>query len=163
MLLIVDPLCRRFNGLNEGKPLFIGFQYFPSKKFKVIIFRSGDTNGIIGRANAHHVDLNRNFPDQFFTTRQNKKQEPETLAIMQWLQDYPFVLSANLHGGSLVANYPYDDTKSGHSVYSKSPDDATFKMISEAFSLVRDLFQLIIVSNAILVSCSCISQHGGIK
>ena len=99
-------------------------------------FRPGDVNGIIGRANAHNVDLNRNFPDQYFTTRNNRKQEPETSAIMQWLQDIPFVLSANLHGGSLVANFPYDDTKSGHSVYSKSPDDATFKMISEAFSLV---------------------------
>ena len=99
-------------------------------------FRPGDVNGIIGRANAHNVDLNRNFPDQYFTTRNNRKQEPETSAIMQWLQDIPFVLSANLHGGSLVANFPYDDTKSSHSVYSKSPDDATFKMISEAFSLV---------------------------
>ena len=97
---------------------------------------AGDKQGLYGRANAHHVDLNRNFPDQFFTTRNNKVQEPETLAIMKWLKEYPFVLSANLHGGSLVANFPYDDTKNGHSVYSKCPDDATFKMVSEAFSLV---------------------------
>ena len=98
--------------------------------------------------------MNRNFPDQYFTTHQNKKQEPETLAIMQWLGDYPFVLSANLHGGSLVANYPYDDTKNGHSVYSKSPDDATFRMISEAFSLVSAFFELTIVSKIVLVYCS---------
>ena len=96
----------------------------------------GDYGSVHGRANAHNVDLNRNFPDQFFKTSQNKNQEPETLAVMDWIKQYPFVLSANLHGGSLVANFPYDDTKSGHSVYSKSPDDKTFHMLAEAYSLV---------------------------
>ena len=97
---------------------------------------SGDYGSVHGRPNAHRVDLNRNFPDQYFKTSQNKKQEPETEAVMAWIKQYPFVLSANLHGGSLVANFPYDDTKSGHSVYSKSPDDKTFHMLAEAYSLV---------------------------
>jgi hypothetical protein len=55
---------------------------------------------------------------------------------MQWVSTLPFVLSANLHGGSLVANYPFDDAAEGHSTYSKSPDDETFKVLSEAYSLV---------------------------
>ncbi len=96
----------------------------------------GDVNGVMGRANAHTIDLNRNFPDQFFTTGSNLNPEPETMAVMTWIHSYPFVLSANLHGGSLVANFPYDDTESGHSVYSKCPDDGTFKMLAESYSLV---------------------------
>ncbi len=27
---------------------------------------------------------------------------------MRWSNDYDFVLSANMHGGSLAANYPWD-------------------------------------------------------
>ena len=32
---------------------------------------------------------------------------------MDWLPQYNFVLSANLHGGAMVANYPFDSYKDG--------------------------------------------------
>lgn len=93
--------------------------------------------GYRGRTNAHHIDLNRNFPDQFKVTNINDHQEPETNAVIEWIKSIPFVLSANLHGGSLVANYPFDDTKAGTTTYSKSADDAIFIQVSEAYSLVN--------------------------
>ena len=71
--------------------------------------REGDRDGVKGRENANGVDLNRNFPDQFQAHRGSF--QPEVEAVMKWSQEIPFVLSANLHGGSLVANYPYDSNR----------------------------------------------------
>ena len=62
---------------------------------------------VTSRRNAANFDLNRNFPD-FFRTN-NATIQPETHAIMDWLATEQFVLSANLHGGALVASYPYDN------------------------------------------------------
>ncbi|EDO41722.1 predicted protein, partial [Nematostella vectensis] len=90
-------------------------------------------NWIIGRSNSKNVDLNRNFPDQFFKSSTGEPQ-PETKAVMKWIKEVPFVLSANLHGGSLVANYPFDDSPSGKSEYSKSPDDDVFQSLAKAYS-----------------------------
>ncbi|KAM7399419.1 hypothetical protein PAMP_018692 [Pampus punctatissimus] len=96
------------------------------------VHEHGDVKGSKGRWNGNNIDLNRNFPDQF-TTSEDPRQ-PETIAVMNWLKSIPFVLSANLHGGSLVVNYPYDDDKDGISQYSRSPDDSVFQQLSRAYS-----------------------------
>ena len=99
------------------------------------VSKEGDFDGVVGRANANDLDLNRNFPDQFFSNKFNAQAQPETLAVMNWSRQVPFVLSANLHGGSLVANYPYDNNARGVSkVYSKSPDDQLFRELSLTYS-----------------------------
>jgi carboxypeptidase D len=97
----------------------------------------GDCSSEYGRGNAHKVDLNRNFPDQYIVYKENKVQEKETLAVMKWIQSYPFVLSANLHGGSLVANYPFDGNRQQKDgIYSKSPDDDIFRHLALVYSKV---------------------------
>ena len=45
---------------------------------------------------------------------------PENIAIMDFSNEHNFVLSANFHGGSLVANYPWDYT------YALTPDNDLF-------------------------------------
>lgn len=90
----------------------------------------GDRIGYLGRANANNVDLNRNFPARYPMHKEasgGTALEPETQAVMNWLLQYPFVLSANLHGGSLVANYPYDDSDTGQDgIYTPTKDDKLF-------------------------------------
>ena len=96
--------------------------------------RSGIRNG---RRNANNMDLNRNFPDPYDATGD---MQPETQAVINWIRDISFVLSANLHGGAVVASYPYDTVSPGKrkgisrqgrnstffGIYSKSPDDDIF-------------------------------------
>ena len=51
---------------------------------------------------------------------------------MRWIKRNPFVLSANLHGGAVVASYPFDDSARHRSgFYSKSPDDEFFKFVAK--------------------------------
>lgn len=87
------------------------------------------------RWNANGIDLNRNFPDRIrdpFNTTDGR--EPETQAVMNFSSDHWFVLSANFHGGTLVANYPYDGNSSGLSVYTACPDDQLFIELAKTYS-----------------------------
>lgn len=63
---------------------------------------------LLRRYNARGFDLNRNFPDYF--KQNNKRGQPETDAVKDWISKIQFVLSGSLHGGALVASYPYDNT-----------------------------------------------------
>lgn len=66
------------------------------------------TEMLNSRYNAKGFDLNRNFPDYF---KQNTGEiQPETKAVMDWVHNIQFTLSLNLHGGALVASYPFDNT-----------------------------------------------------
>lgn len=109
----------------------------------------GDATSAVGRQNAHGVDLNRNFPDQYGTNEFNDKAEPETLAVMNWTLSLPFVLSANLHGGSLVANYPYDDLPTdflphhdGRTKFNPSPDNGMFQHLARTYSTAHTTMHL---------------------
>ncbi|XP_045928993.1 carboxypeptidase D isoform X2 [Micropterus dolomieu] len=135
LLNLIEYLCRNY-GTDTEVTKFVNntrIHIMPSMNpdgYEVAT--EGDVKGYKGRNNSNNFDLNRNFPDQFSTI--TEPRQPETIAVMNWLKSIPFVLSANLHGGSLVVNYPYDDDKKGTTEYSLSPDDKVFQQVSRAYS-----------------------------
>lgn len=64
---------------------------------------------------------------------------------MKWILSEPFVLSANLHNGALVANYPYDDTPNEVQEANLSPDDAVFQYLAKTYSNVSRYFRFNII------------------
>merc|ERR1712051_734717 len=115
---------------------------------------NGGKDFLIGRTNANNVDLNRDFPNLDRIAYSNEEEhvaqnnhlmdsmqyldhkiQPETESVMKFIMEYPFVVSANMHGGDLVANYPYDEARSiDPTEYSPSPDDETFKHIAQVYA-----------------------------
>ncbi|XP_077509377.1 carboxypeptidase D-like [Amblyomma americanum] len=100
------------------------------------IAKEGDCTGTLGRHNARGVDLNRNFPSRY--NKQSGQEQPETEAVRLWSHRIPFVLSANLHGGALVANYPYDESLKAGWMFGHepavTPDDDVFRHIASVYS-----------------------------
>lgn len=58
---------------------------------------------------------------------------------MEWTLSEQFILSANLHGGALVANYPFDNNPpnfESHKAANLSPDDDVFIKLARTYSMV---------------------------
>uniref|UniRef100_A0A1I8M573 Peptidase M14 domain-containing protein n=1 Tax=Musca domestica TaxID=7370 RepID=A0A1I8M573_MUSDO len=101
------------------------------------VSKEGTCDGGQGRYNARGFDLNRNFPDYF--KQNNKRGQPETDAVKDWISKIQFVLSGSLHGGALVASYPYDNTPNAmfqtySAAPSLTPDDDVFKHLSLVYA-----------------------------
>ena len=62
------------------------------------------------------------------------KEQPETNAVRQWISDTQFVLSANLHGGALVVNYPFDSSHNGSDHIEKTPDHDVFHHLALVYA-----------------------------
>ncbi|XP_061843636.1 probable carboxypeptidase X1 isoform X1 [Nerophis lumbriciformis] len=113
-----------------------------------------------GRYSYEGIDLNHNFPDlnhlmwdaqeaaedpskvpnhyipiPEYYTKEDALVAPETRAVISWMQDIPFVLSANLHGGELVVTYPYDGTY-GWAPHADTPttDNAFFRWLATVYA-----------------------------
>jgi len=71
-----------------------------------------DNSSILGasRGNANWVDLNRNYPNP--VNDPAAEQQVETTAMIGFTDTIPFVMSANMHTGIELVNFPYDSWRS---------------------------------------------------
>ncbi|XP_068611174.1 carboxypeptidase M [Brachionichthys hirsutus] len=114
MLQLIQHLLRGYRG-NDAQAMKIldstRVHIMPTMNPDGFDNASDDCWGVQGRYNAKEVDLNRNFSDLFEKEPGEDKwaAAAEVAAVISWLKTETFVLSANLHGGALVASYPYDN------------------------------------------------------
>lgn len=113
-----------------------------------------------GRYSYEGIDLNHNFPDlnnilwdaqevapdkskvsnhyipiPEYYTKEDAMVAPETRAVISWMEDIPFVLGANLHGGELVVTYPYDCTRDwAPKENTPTADDAFFRWLATVYA-----------------------------
>ncbi|KAL7380669.1 hypothetical protein ABVT39_022048 [Epinephelus coioides] len=113
-----------------------------------------------GRYSYEGIDLNHNFPDlnnimwdaqetatdkskvtnhyipiPEYYTKEDAMVAPETRAVISWMQDIPFVLSANLHGGELVVTYPFDCTRDwAPQEDTPTADNAFFRWLASVYA-----------------------------
>ncbi|XP_013361699.1 PREDICTED: carboxypeptidase N catalytic chain isoform X2 [Chinchilla lanigera] len=164
LLQLSEFLCEEFRNRNQRIMQLIQgtrIHILPSMNpdgYEMAAAQGPNTSGyLIGRNNANGVDLNRNFPDLNTYFYYNEKYggpnhhlplpdnwknqvEPETRAVIRWMHSINFVLSANLHGGAVVANYPYDKSlrhrlRSSHrTTTTPTPDDKLFRKLAKVYS-----------------------------
>ncbi|MBT7376540.1 MAG: DUF2817 domain-containing protein [Candidatus Marinimicrobia bacterium] len=126
-LFLIEWLVQEYGNNQRATDLVNNTSIFIMPSMNPDGFESGD------RYNANGVDLNRDFPDQFDDSNNSiNGRQPETRAMMEWTWDHNFVLSANMHTGALVANYPYDGPNSG--TYSAAPDDDLFIQLASCYA-----------------------------
>ena len=81
------------------------------------------------RYNENNVDINRNFPDPEDGLHPDGNQyQQETQVFMSFADSVDFVMSANMHSGVEVVNYPWDTWAQLHA------DDAWWVYVSKMFA-----------------------------
>ncbi len=76
-----------------------------------------DNSTVLGatRTNANGVDLNRNYPNPVSDPLQ--AQQPETTAMINFADSINFIMSANMHGGIELVNFPFDSWTSSQNTH----------------------------------------------
>ncbi|XP_056239107.1 probable carboxypeptidase X1 isoform X2 [Seriola aureovittata] len=79
--------------------------------------------------------INHYFPIPEQYTSEDAFVASETRAVINWMQNIPFVLSANLHGGELVVTYPYDMTRDwAPREHTPTADESFFRWLATVYA-----------------------------
>lgn len=111
MLRLIDYLLSNYENDDRIKNLLDNIEIWINPLANPDGTYAGGNQSVFGatRYNANHVDLNRNYPDpEDGPHPDGNPWQPETVAFMNLADSLHFVISANLHSGIEVANYPWD-------------------------------------------------------
>jgi len=123
------------------------------------------------RYNANGANLNRNFPDREYGDPPYPGHsyiiQPETQNMIDFTAQHNYVMSANFHGGALVANYPWDLKLPGDPgvyPYSACPDDITFIDLALTYAVNNPpMYNSSIFTNGITNGSAWYQIHGGMQ
>jgi len=131
MLRLIDYLLRNYSVDSKVTHLVDNLEIWinPLSNPDATYFGGDDTVYGAKRYNINNIDLNRNFPDPEDGMHPDGNDwQPETMAMMTFMEKQKFVLSANLHTGAEVINYPWDTWERYHA------DDDWYKYISRQYA-----------------------------
>ncbi len=130
LMRLADSLLNAYPGNGEIKSLVEGLEIWinPLANPDGAYFTGDESMEGATRYNANHRDLNRDFPTLHGDTCCWEDLEPEVQAMVEFMKERDFVLSANFHGGAAVVNYPWDTWERLH------PDDEWFQYISSRYA-----------------------------
>ncbi len=112
------------------------------------------------RFNSNNIDLNRNYPCPRPGVTIQTPIQPETQAMMNFTDTMSFVLSANIHGGIELVNYPWDAWKSSEN---RHADHDWFYLVSREYADTARFYSPTTYMNPSSWQCaSCINgvTHG---
>ncbi|XP_031722842.1 probable carboxypeptidase X1 [Anarrhichthys ocellatus] len=79
--------------------------------------------------------INHYFPIPEHYTSEEAFVASETRAVINWMQDVPFVLGASFHGGELVVTYPYDMTRDwAPREHTPTADESFFRWLATVYA-----------------------------
>uniref|UniRef100_UPI003AAFD981 probable carboxypeptidase X1 n=1 Tax=Centroberyx gerrardi TaxID=166262 RepID=UPI003AAFD981 len=98
-----------------------------------------DLNSVMWNAIELETDksklINHYFPIPEQYTSEEAFVASETRAVINWMQNIPFVLSANFHGGELVVTYPYDMTRDwAPHEHTPTADESFFRWLATVYA-----------------------------
>lgn len=108
MLRLADWLLSNYGTDQEATDLVNGMQiYINPLSNPDGAYRSSDNDvSDAVRYNSRNIDLNRNYPD--FWKGSSGSLQKENQAMIDYMWQHDFVMSANIHGGAEILNFPWD-------------------------------------------------------
>ena len=110
MLRLIDYLLTNYNSDSQVQNLVNNVEIWINPLANPDGLYHGSDNNVSSatRYYYNYVDPNRNFPSPNSTHPDGEAYTQETSDMMNFISNHHFNMSANLHSGAEVANYPWD-------------------------------------------------------